>query len=280
MLKGWNIIEQIGTTPAIADNKVVMYPTDFTDPCILPLEPTTQKEITYSNQFSQVTLYSPEGLPHGHYARLLIAFLTTIVRNQRPGEVKVARSISDLFSACTGKRMGGDNQKAFELVLEKVFTLCIHRREYIKSTEDEFDIRKSALISDYCCIRKNNGKMTDILFEPSESFRNLVKEKGAHPIDLRALQFFRVNDRKLAHDLYIFLSRKSVYLTTPSKLLTWQALKSVFPNAICSKDFFFKKKIREAVALIEVAYTKLNIQIIENKGLMIYKSPPHIPWKL
>lgn len=44
MLKDWHLVERIVSTSAYEDNSVVMYPKVFTDPFLLPLQPTNVKE--------------------------------------------------------------------------------------------------------------------------------------------------------------------------------------------------------------------------------------------
>lgn len=121
--------------------------------------------------------------------------------------------------------------------------------------------------------------MTDVIFKPSDSFKRLVQAGGAHPIDMRALQFFRANRTVLAIDLYIYLTRKAVHLKTSSKLLNWELLKSIFPNIAHLKTCIFKQRIECALMLVKLVYLELNAEIIDNKGLLIKKSQPHIKWR-
>lgn len=278
MLKDWHLVERIESTSAHKDNSVVMYPKIFTDPFLLPLQSTNVKEKLSNGTFSQVIIYSPDGLPHGYYARLLIAILTTQVRKNTYNEFRLAKSISALYKRCTGRNMGGGNQAIFESVLEKIFTLSVYQHENINAQPIEFDIRNSFLITERSCIKKNNGKMTDVIFKPSDSFKRLVQAGGAHPIDMRALQFFRANRTVLALDLYIYLTRKAVHLKTSSKLLNWELLKSIFPNIAHLRTCIFKQRIKCALILVKLVYLELNAEIIDNKGLLIKKSRPHVKW--
>lgn len=116
------------------------------------------KRIFANGTFSQVNIYSPDGLPHGYYARLLIAILTTQVRQNTCNEFRIAKSISALYKRCTGRNMGGGNQAIFESVLEKIFTLSVYQHENIKVKSIELDTRMSLLITEHSCIKKIMGK--------------------------------------------------------------------------------------------------------------------------
>ena len=278
MLKDWHLVERIESTSAYEDNSVVMYPRIFTDLFLLPLQSTNVKEKLSNGMFSQVIIYSPDGLTHGYYARLLIVILTTQVRKNTCNEFRLEKSISALYKRCTGRNMGGGSQAILESVLEKIYTLSVYQHENIKAKFAGLDIRKSLLITEHLCIKKNNEKMTDVVFKPSDSFKNLVQVGGAHPIDMRALQFFRANRTVFALDLYIYLTRKAVHLKTSSKLLNWELLKSIFPNIAHLKACIFKQRIKCALMLVKLVYLELNAEVIDNKGLLIKKSQPHVKW--
>lgn len=104
------------------------YPSFLIDPCILPLEETKKVPITGYGRYRKVSLNSLQLLPHGHYARLIIAYLTTRVLS-RPDLpcLEVATSVSHLFKVVTGQTISGGTYTNFlknlERVLETTFTV-------------------------------------------------------------------------------------------------------------------------------------------------------------
>jgi hypothetical protein len=87
--------KEISTNCPIEERTFGSYPAFLIDPCILPLKKLEQSTIKGFGKYKTVMLSSPQILPHGHYARLIIAHLTTQVsrRPELPSYV-IAKSVS------------------------------------------------------------------------------------------------------------------------------------------------------------------------------------------
>jgi hypothetical protein len=283
--RAMEIVDDIYTRTAIEAGTMAFYPRAFCDPFLLPLYLTKEKQILSTNNNCTISLSSENGLPHGHYARLLFAIITKTIRNNiYKDKVLISRSTRSLFVECTNGGIGGATQKEFIRTFNKLLTLSVSSiaHDTCNSAPSEITAEGKRFYLFKCDnIQIASSNITGIEIEPSVAFRQLLLDKKPFPIDMRAMHFFRLNKNVLAQDMYLYLTYKASGLTKTHTLLTWKILQQIFPNAISSKPTYFRKKVIKALILVKLVYKDLNAEIAPNQeGLIVYKSPPHIPKRL
>lgn len=279
--KEMKIIDDIYKRTAKEAGTMALYPRFFCDPFLLPLYSTEESKISSMNNNRATSLYSKNGLPHGHYARSIFAIITKEVhKNPSRDKVFIAKSTRALFLDCTGGQIGGATHKKFLKTFNKLCTLSVnsiaHETYNGTSSKSIVDHRRFYLFK-CSSIQISSNNITSIEIEPSVAFRQLLSANKPFPIDMRAMHFFRLKRNALAQDMYLYLTYKASGLTNTQTLLTWKILQQIFPNVTYSKPTYFRKKVTEALALVKLVYKSLNARIDKKKGLFVYHSPPHIP---
>lgn len=268
---------EIVTTCPYKVGAVGSYPAFLIDPCVLPLKETRLTEVTGYGKYSTVILKSIRPLPHGHYARLIIAYLTTelLRRPERPSHV-IANSVSDLFKKVTGQEeISGGTYANFMIALERVFDISFTIEPTKKSTEQfrkrGFFADNDNLTGDYHRLGQYSAKYKKVLYTPSSSFKALVAEDNAIiPIDLRFLQLVRNKDIILANDLYIYLVRRG-YEKSSISFIPWKTLhKDIFQNLESLSPSRFKRRFIRALNFILTCHPHAAVSVDESdKGIYI-----------
>lgn len=228
------------------------YPSFLIDPCILPLKDLQQCKAEGYGKYRSITLNSARPLPHGHYARLIIAHLTTEIckRPERPSLV-VASSVSDFFKQVTGQSkisMGTYNN--FLLSLKRTFDTTFTVTP-TKKSDDNKRRRGFFADADNMSVGQYNAKYKKVLYSPSCTFKKLIADNSSIvPVDLRFLQLARSKDIVLAHDLYIYLVRRG-YNKKSTSFVPWKTLhEDVFPNLDSLSPSRFKRRFMRALDFI------------------------------
>lgn len=262
------------------EKTVGFYPSFLIDPCIVPLEVSKSSKKEEYGRYHTVILTSASSLPHGHYARLIIAYLTTqIVRNpERPSYI-IAHSVSDLFKQVTGQpQISGGTYANFLTTLERTFdttfTVIPTKRSRDEMKRRGFFAETDNLIKDKYSVGQYNTKYKEVLYMPSNSFKSLIIDNESYiPIDLRFLKIARKKDIVLIHDLYIYLIRRS-YKRKKSIFVPWKVLhKYIFPYLESLTPSRFK--LRFIRALDFILYCHPNARVVidkENNGIHIWPS--------
>lgn len=272
--------KEIITNCPIEERTFGSYPAFLIDPCILPLKKLEQSTIKGFGKYKTVMLSSPQILPHGHYARLIIAHLTTQVsrRPELPSYV-IAKSVSELFQQITGQdSISGGTYANFLLSLERVFdtifTVVPTNKSKDKMRRRGFFAEADNLINHEYGIGYFNAKYKQVLYTPSNSFKALIADdKSIIPIDLRFLQLARAKDIVLAHDLYLYLIRRG-YGREKIVFIPWGTLhKDVFPYLDRLALSRFKRRFLCALDFILECHPHSGIRLDEkDKGIVI---PPN-----
>ena len=274
-----NNIEIITKCP-IEERTIGLYPAFLIDPCILPLKKLEQSTVKGFGKYKTVMLSSPQILPHGHYARLIIAHLTTQIsrRPELPSYV-IAKSVSDLFQQITGQDcISGGTYANFLLSLERVFdttfTVVSTNNSEDKTRRRGFFAEADNVITNEYDVGQFNAKYKQVLYTPSSSFKALITDdKSIIPIDLRFLQLARAKDIVLAHDLYLFLIRRG-YGRKRVGFVPWVTLhKDIFPYFKRLAFSRFKRRFLLALDFILDCHPHSGTRVDkEDKGLVI---PPN-----
>ncbi|WP_166421787.1 replication protein RepA [Pseudoalteromonas sp. Z1A8] len=281
-----NNIEIITKCP-IEERTIGLYPAFLIDPCILPLKKLEKCNVEGFGKYKTVMLSSPQILPYGHYARLIIAHLTTQIRRrpELPSYV-IAKSVSDLFQQITGQDcISGGTYANFLLSLERVFdttfTVVSTNNSEDKTNNSEDKTRRRGFFAEADNVITNeydvgqfNAKYKQVLYTPSSSFKALITgDKSIIPIDLRFLQLARAKDIVFAHDLYLFLIRRG-YGRERVGFVPWVTLhKDIFPYFKRFAFSRFKRRFLHALDFILECHPHSGIRVDkEDKGLVI---PPN-----
>lgn len=227
---------EIITKRPIEERIIGSYPSFLIDPCILPLKNHEACIVKGFGKYKTVMLSSPKILPHGHYARLIIAHLTTqITRRPELPSYIIASSVSDLFQQITGQNSisGGTYAnflRSLERVFDTTFTVVPTNKSKDKMRRRGFFAEADNLLNNECVFGHFNAKYKQVLYTPSTSFKELIADdKNIIPIDLRFLQLARAKDIVLAHDLYLYLIRRG-YRREKISFIPWMTLHNdIFP---------------------------------------------------
>ena len=273
-----NSIEIITKCP-IEERTIGSYPAFLIDPCILPLKKLEICTVEGFGKYKTVMLSSPQILPHGHYARLIIAHLTTQIsrRPELPSYV-IAKSVSDLSQQVTGQdSISGGTYANFLLSLERVFdttfTVVPTNKSKDKMRRRGFFAEADNLLNNEYGIGHFNAKYKQVLYTPSSSFKALIADdKSIIPIDLRFLQLARAKDIVLAHDLYLYLIRRG-YGRERVGFVPWVTLhKDVFPYLEGLALSRFKRRFLHALDFILDCHPRSGISV-DKKGQGIVIPP-------
>ena len=273
-----NSIEIITKCP-IEERTIGSYPAFLIDTCILPLKKLEICTVEGFGKYKTVMLSSPQILPHGHYARLIIAHLTTQIsrRPELPCYV-IAKSVSDLSQQVTGQdSISGGTYANFLLSLERVFdttfTVVPTNKSKDKMRRRGFFAEADNLLNNEYGIGHFNAKYKQVLYTPSSSFKALIADdKSIIPIDLRFLQLARAKDIVLAHDLYLYLIRRG-YGRERVGFVPWVTLhKDVFPYLEGLALSRFKRRFLHALDFILDCHPHSGIRL-DNKGKDIVIPP-------
>lgn len=274
-----NQIEEIIKYCPYEMKTVGFYPAFLIDPCVLPLKETELSEAKSFGKYATVILKSSKPLPHGHYARLIIAYLTTEIarRSELPSHV-IANSVSDLFKQVTGqKEISGGTYANFMLALERVFDITFTIEPTGKSKDKlrrrGFFAEADNLLGDHH-LGNYNAKYNEVLYTPSNSFKTLVAyQKSIISIDLRFLKLARSKDIVLAHDLYIYLVRRG-YEKGGVSFVPWVTLhKDIFPYLKKLELSRFKRRFTRALDLILTCHPNAGVSIASSDlGILIAPS--------
>lgn len=274
-----NQIEEIIKYCPYEMKTVGFYPAFLIDPCILPLKETELSEVKSFGKYATVILKSSKPLPHGHYARLIIAYLTTeIVRRPELPSHVIANSVSDLFKQVTGqKEISGGTYANFMLALERVFDITFTIEPTEKSKDKlrrrGFFAEADNLLGDHH-LGNYNAKYKEVLYTPSNSFKTLVAyRKSIISIDLRFLKLARSRDIVLAHDLYIYLVRRG-YEKGGVSFVPWATLhKDIFSYLKKLELSRFKRRFTRALDLILTCHPNAGVSIASSDlGILIAPS--------
>jgi len=244
----------------------------------LPSRKVDGIEFTRRNGNFTLTLLAPSrvGLPYGTVPRLLLTWLATEAVKTRERELVLGDSLSgfmrELGMTPTGGRWGtiprlkDQTRRLFAASITGIY-------------EDEGQTAMlSQKIADHANIWWDTGHpgqagLWQSTVKLSESFFNEVIGHPV-PIDLRAIQALKRSP--LALDLYTWMSFRFSYLKQ-STVIPWAALQMQF-GADYKLTRQFKAALIEHLKSVAVVYPEARFDI-QDKGLMLIPSPPHIAKK-
>jgi len=259
------------------ERSVGYYPAFLIDPCILPLENLSACKAEGYGKYQTIMLSSPQPLPHGHYARLIIAYLTTqICRRPELPSHTIAHSVSELFKIVTGQnQISGGTYAHFLNALERVFDTTF---EVVSTNKSKDKMQRGGFFAEadnsLDCengIGHFNAKYKQVTYTPSNSFRALITDdKSVIPVDLRFLQLARRKNIVLVHDLYIYLVRRC-YGENRVRFVPWKTLHNdIFPYVNKLSFSRFKRRFIRALDFINFCHPHAKIIVDQNdKGLII-----------
>ena len=234
------------------------------------------------SKFLTLTLSTanPLGLPFGSIPRLLLAHITNqAVRNQSR-VIDLCHSITDLLNLfqmdATGGKTGTTTRLRTQLDALTSTTINFEWsgtvRDYKMSGKVLMPIVESALLWEQQNSR--SGYEDGSYIKLSEYFYNEIT-KSAVPVDMRALIALRKSP--LAMDLYSFFTYRMFSLR---KVVTipWRALYVQFGYEYNQMRYFKRQMISLALPAVHQIYEQLKFEV-NDRGLVLYPSPTHIPKK-
>ncbi|WP_345863029.1 replication protein RepA [Shewanella algae] len=254
---------------------VGFYPAFLIDPCCLPLESTDKDEEEVFGNYQHVTIKSAKSLPHGHYARLIIAYLTTeiIKRPELPSYI-IGNSASDLFKRVTGQsKVSGGTFYNFMECFQRVLGIEFIIKPTHKSNTK---IEIIGSFSDFSIIVGNDTEKVQhyenykkILFTPSKEFKKLLIEyRRFISIDMRFLRLSRNKKIALADDLYIYLVRRG-YMKKRTSFIRLNVLqKDIFPYLKHLTPSRFKSRLENALDFIKDCHPDMKSKLSEDGGFL------------
>lgn len=247
------------------------------------------------NMFVTMTNVAGDALPYGHYARLIMFWLTreACQRHNDPNlDNDMARTIPlgnsaqrimrEMGIIKPGKRASRDHYTALSKQLTNFANTTITSSWYSPSTEPGVGIhRKSALVSTESEFWWNNHEMTgdfgggSYIVLSKEFFAELVD----HAVPLDARHVAKLYRSPLALDLYSWAAHR-IHTHNGDTRVTWEQLKAQIGTSYPDTDQGlrdFKKKIRKAIEGIADAWPESGIREWENGVRLVGKVTPVDP---
>lgn len=248
------------------------YPPQLIDPCLLPSGryqgESVRKKVT---SWGTHIVSSEKGLPYGVYSRLVIS---NIIRDIKLGyefsSVTMSQYVRHVVNACSlgSSLTGGETGNRAIVTNQIVRALSL---EYF-ATEEKYHHHSEMNANTF--FYKNKYCLEKLLPIPTRSLIDM--EKRAFPVDLRALNYFRLNNSLLAIDLYLFFTHQSMKCKRSEKVFSLERMMTIFMlNESYRKDNF-KMKLEKAIALVLQVYPELKIRKV-GKDYLYIKSAPHVP---
>jgi hypothetical protein len=219
------------------------------------------------------------GLPYGTYPRLLLAWITTEAVRQKSRELELGDSLSDFMRRLDLDVTGGKKGTitALRRQMRKLFRSTIEWSYEQGGMEVDGGIRpveKSCLWWDPRTPEQLSLLKSSITL--NETFFREIIDRPV-PVDMRALKILARERSPMALDIYNWLTYRMSYLKK-DQLIPWALLQMQFGGDY-GRTRDFKAKFLERMKLVKTIYRDARVSV-DPEGLILYPSPPHIPFKV
>lgn len=251
------------------------------------------KEIVLKNGAMTVTMYSPHGLPHGVYPRLIMCWLTREAIRRRDLPIQEARtiplggSLSEFMREVGIKTAsGGKNgnitslRKQLKSLFSTFVSIHVEGHENRDRQQVAFDQLENTLIAESAMLwwdpkHPDQLGVQDSTVTLTEAFyRELTC--SAVPLDVNVLR--RVRRSPMAIDVYCWLTYRLSYHRGIT-VVTWDQLRQQFgagyPDTTRGK-LDFKRNLKIALGKVLDAWPEAAVEPTVN-GLMLKTGDPSVP---
>lgn len=217
------------------------------------------------------------GLPYGAIPRLILAWLTTEVKNTKSPSVKLGNSLRS-FMKGMGYDPRGGKRGNIEPVKDQTKRLFLSRIAVVNQNEKGIQSKLVNFAEQFSLFWEideeavgQQGELFSSRVELNEKFYNMIVERPV-PLDNDVLKMLR--DSSLALDLYMFLTYRVSYLNRDLHI-SWDSLEKQF-GADYSKTAEFARNAREQLKRIQVVWPDLEYETPRGRLLLKGKSKPHV----
>lgn len=253
--------------------------------------------LTLTNGDLTVTMTNTAGgvLPYGHYARLVVFWLTREAcqryNDANIPDLKTKRTIPlgksaqrimrEMGILKPGQRADSRRYKALNTQLESIANTVIHTRHDLRRTQGSGYRTTNSQVADETYFWWERGDKGEDLDNGSyiilsEAF---FTELATHAVPLDAIHIEKIYRSPLALDLYSWAAHR-IYTHNGHTRVTWQQLKGQIGTAYPDTDRGrrnFKTKARIAIASIADAWPESGIKEWENGVMLTGKTTPVDP---
>lgn len=254
------IIDPVATPPAADSQQLVGYTSKLLVQALFPYRKPKTAKIVSTEGRTQITIYSPSGLPYGKYPRLIMAFILTEAVKRRDLPEDEARRIPlgssmNEFLANMGLRSRGTGgaRGTIGLLREQLSrltgtTIRVERRNST-STESRDSGGNMGVAESWDLWFDNRPEQQTMYPSYLELTRQFYREIANAPIPLD-LEILRKLTRPRSMDVYIWLTMRR-FAYKKGHVTTWDRLQAQFgPDTPQTGRGLsdFKRKFKEAVA--------------------------------
>ena len=212
-------------------------------------------------------------LPYGAMPRLTFAWISSYALRNKTREIAIGHSASE-FLRLMGMELQGARHRALRIQMQALaacrLQLGFKGRTYNGQPVEQFD----AWLKD--------GDTKQLTLWPgtltlSEGYYNGLIE-SAVPLDNRALHVLKGS--ALALDIYAWLAHRLHRIEGRPVMLYWMKLREQFAQEYSGKnaDKDFKRAFMPALKQVLSVYPAAKVDQVKG-GLLLYSSPPPIPYK-
>ncbi|ELT8232556.1 replication protein [Salmonella enterica] len=213
-------------------------------------------------------------LPYGAMPRLMFAWISSYALRNKTREISIGHSASE-FLRLMGMELQGARHRTLRTQMQALaacrLQLGFKGRTYNGQPVEQFD----AWLKD--------GDTKQLTLWPgtltlSEGYYNGLIE-SAVPLDNRALHVLKGS--ALALDIYAWLAHRLHRIEGRPVMLHWMKLREQFAQEYSGKnaDKDFKRAFMPALKQVLSVYPAAKVDQVKG-GLLLYSSPPPIPYKL
>lgn len=253
--------------------------------------------ITLKNGDITVTMTNTAGgaLPYGHYARLVMFWLTReacqryndanipdlAAKRTIPLGKSAQRIMREMGILKPGQRADSRRYKALNTQLESIANTVIYTRHDLTRTQGSGFRTTNSHVADETYFWWERGDKSEDLDNGSyivlsEAF---FTELATHAVPLDAIHIAKIYRSPLALDLYSWAAHR-IYTHNGHTRVTWQQLKGQIGTNYPDTDQGlrdFKKKVRTAIQAIADAWPESGIKEWENGVMLTGKTTPVDP---
>ncbi|QGU08811.1 Plasmid encoded RepA protein (plasmid) [Corynebacterium occultum] len=251
------------------------------------------KEITLKNGAMTVTMYSPNGLPHGVYPRLIMCWLTREAIRRRDLPVEEARTIPlggslSQFMRDVGIKSasGGKNgtitalRKQLKSLFSTFISIKVEDHEYRDGKQVAFDQLDNTLIAESALLWWDPKQPEQLSMQNSSVtltaafYRELTC--SAVPLDVNVLR--QIRRSPLAIDIYCWLTYRLSY-HRGFTVVTWEQLRQQFgagyPDTVRGRSNW-RLKVAGALERVLEVWPEASVTVTAN-GVMLKPGSPSVP---
>lgn len=254
-------------------------------------------KLTLNNGYLTVTMTNVAGgsLPYGHYARLIMFWLTreACQRHNDPNipDMEAKRTIPlgnsaqqimrEMGILKPGQRADSKQYKALSVQMERISETAISTAVYLPEQSGMGIRRENTLVADKCFFwwehNDDSGNMHNSSYIVlSEEF---FTELATHAVPLNSLHVAKIYRSPLALDLYSWAAHR-IHTHHGDTRVTWQQIKdqigTSYPDTYQGLQDF-KKKTRTAIKRIADAWPESGLREWENGVRLTGKTTPVDP---